>query len=86
MNYYGTRKMYYIKLKENIWIQCNPQNFNGIFHRIGINNPKICMDPHRSYIDKAIMRKSKAKALCSLISNSNYKAIIVKTDTKNNRT
>lgn len=56
------RNMCYIKLKETTYaFSAIHKNFNGIFHRIRINNPKICMDPYRSYIDKAIVRKSKAE-------------------------
>ena len=34
--------------ESNLQIQCNPyQNTNGIFHRTGTNNSKICVDPEK---------------------------------------
>ena len=62
MPVFFVRNMCYIKLKETTHaFNAIHKNFNGIFHRIRINNPKICMDLHRSYMDKAIVRNSKAE-------------------------
>ena len=36
------------------------QNSNGFFHRNNAKNPKICMEPQKAWIAKAVLRKNKA--------------------------
>ena len=36
--------------QSNLHIQCNPyQNTINIFHRAGIKNPEICMEPEKTW-------------------------------------
>ena len=49
-------------MKSNLQIQGNPyQNTHSIFHRTRANNPKICVEPKRPQIAKAILRKNQAR-------------------------
>ena len=44
--------------QSNLQIQCNPyQNSNNTFHRNTTNNLKVCMDPQKTTLAKAILRK-----------------------------
>ena len=54
------------------------QNINGIFQRIGTNNPKNFMEPQRPQIAKAILRP-KYKAGCTMLPNFKlyYMAIVI---------
>ena len=61
-------------------MQCNSyQNANGIFHKTGTNNPKICMESQRSWIAKTILRKNKAGDITLTDFKLYYKAILTKT-------
>ena len=46
---------YYPKQSTDLMQSC--QNTRDIFHRTRINEPKICMEPQKSWIAKAVLRK-----------------------------
>ena len=56
------------------------QNTHDIFHRTRTNDPKICMEPQKTWIAKAILRKKK-KAGGIMLPNIRlyYKTTIIKT-------
>ena len=60
----------------NLKFHCDPyQNASCIFHRIRKNNPKICMEPQKTLMAKAILRIIKLEISYFLISN--YATVIV---------
>ena len=53
-------------------------NCNGIFHRIRTSNPKICMEPRKTQLAKAVLReKSKTRGIMLPDFKMYYKAIIL---------
>ena len=47
------------------------QNTNGIFHRTGTNNPKICMETQNTLNIKAILRNKKKLELSHSLTSNN---------------
>ena len=64
--------------------QCKPyQNTNSIFHRTGVNNPKICMETNKQTNKKknrkakiVFKMRTKLEILCFLISTYTSKLVI----------
>ena len=45
--------------QSNLLIQCNPyQNIHGIFDKTRTNNPKMCMEPQKTLVARAILKKN----------------------------
>ena len=67
--------------QSNLQIQCNPyQATNGVFHRTGTNNIKICTEIQKLQIAKAILRKKNGTGGINLLDfKLYYKATIIKT-------